>query len=107
MNELLWNYRVIRTKYAGETIDAVHEVYYDEKKNIIGFSDDPVYPLHIVGFDPKDMNMTVQMEMYASAVEKPLLHRQKLEKRIGRLKRIAKMSADMRKVYEAKTIKSN
>ncbi len=41
---MTWNYRVLRREVAGETVFAIHEVYYDEKRKPEQCTAQPVVP---------------------------------------------------------------
>jgi hypothetical protein len=67
----MWNYRIIKTTKAGETLYAIHEVFYDP----MGAATDhePVVSEDLDG-------IRWQLEMMAKAREKPVL-----EERDGKL----------------------
>jgi hypothetical protein len=41
---MTWNYRAIKETCEGETVYQVHECYYDDKGELEGWSENPIYP---------------------------------------------------------------
>jgi len=67
MNIMAWNYRVmIKEGFDGDSSFGIHEVYYDDNDNVIGYSINPAVPL---GESEKELkkNLTLMVE----ALKKP------------------------------------
>ena len=71
-----WNYRLFKKKFHGheETYLEIHEVYYDEKGEIEGWTENAVKP---IGMDVEEVKNN--LDKMLQACEKPVLEESKLE----------------------------
>lgn len=69
---MTWNYRIIRHSFAGETWEAIHEVYYDDGGNIIGANQDPACIISD-NEDNFDAGFRWTLDRMAEALEKATL----------------------------------
>lgn len=68
-----WNYRVIKRTSYGETLYAIHEVYYDDAGNITSCTENPTYPLYNSTTDG-NWSLAQELGLYAAALTKPYLN---------------------------------
>lgn len=67
--KLTWNHRVIKRESGDEYWYAIHEVYYDDNKQIETLTEEPVYP---VGESIDDLRAELQWML--EALDNPVLN---------------------------------
>lgn len=77
MSNNYWNYRIMRKKHStGEEEYFIHEVYYDEEDNVIGWTEEPTYVYSsMVDLDSSTPHeeMRKVIDMMQTALHKPIL----------------------------------
>ncbi|MBI2009336.1 hypothetical protein HYS84_02900 [Candidatus Saccharibacteria bacterium] len=74
-----WNYRIIEHDKSKPAYFAVHEVYYDEKGNIEGWTEDPI---NVVGDNKTEVTMIIQH--ISADTKRPILKESELEKNLSK-----------------------
>lgn len=68
-----WNHRVMRRIVDGETYLSVYEVYYDDKGNVTGWTDEPASPMHCPDVDSEGYDLRADIQRFMDACDKPTL----------------------------------
>lgn len=70
-----WNYRVLYSKEHDEEYFAIHEVYYNDKKEAEGYVDTPAV---VMSDDAK--GMIEVLKMFSAELEKPIIDKDNFPK---------------------------